>query len=818
MTVLAERYRLETELGRGGMGQVWRATDLTLDRPVAVKLVPAVFADDSMLARFKREARVAARLSGHPHIVSVYDYGHHREELVDAAYIVMELVHGRPLSDLVAVGPLDVDKALTWSEHIARALEAAHADGIVHRDIKPANAVLVEKAGRPGAVKVLDFGISSLGGETSGLTATGIIMGTPAYIAPEVWNGERATAATDLYALGTVLFELLTGRSPFRCDNHYAYREAHLSFVPERADSLVPGLSPEVADLVEGLLAKNPAQRPATATQVIRTLQALRDALSASFAARDTVTASPLASTPGVVLPVHLRPTEPALPDTSPDGSNYSRGAEGTAQIWRDQTAPAAEAGDVNAMVVLGDQMKEQGDIDRARAWYTRAAEAGNADAMYALGRFLYDESDTNGAHTWFTRAVEAGSTNAMAGLGVLLSEQGDTEGARTWFARAAEAGSPRGMTNLGTLLFHDDDIDGARHWLTCAAEAGETDAMYNLAFLLQDRGETDEARVWYTRAAEAGNTDAMVGLGSLLREEDPEGARTWYTRAAEAGNTDAMTILGGLLYLDGNTDQGRSWWIRAAEVGEPGAMVGLGTLLREEDPEGARTWYTRAAEAGNVLAMNVLANALHAAGNTDDAHSWWTRAAEAGDSSAMIRLGAILHDEDPEGARRWYTRAIEAGENDAMYNLGVLSNERGETEEARVWYTRAAEAGNADAMNNLAILLHEQGSEKSAIKWWSQAADRGNVNAMAVIGFMLHRDGDIDGARSTWIRSAEGGNTKAMSELGELLYNEGDIEGARSWWIRADDERAAELVEGGEGQTGDPNRAASQQKNGETI
>ncbi|WP_435228487.1 tetratricopeptide repeat protein [Streptomyces sp. Tue6028] len=162
------------------------------------------------------------------------------------------------------------------------------------------------------------------------------------------------------------------------------------------------------------------------------------------------------------------------------------------------------------------------------------------------IGAYLADVLVT--AATAWERAADFGSTVAMFNLGNLLRQQGDAEGVRTWFSRGAEAGDTRAMFNLGNLLNHEDDTDGARTWFSCAAEAGNTRAMFNLGNLLRQQGDAEGARTWYTRAVEAGDTGALVDLGNLLRQQgDAEGARTWYTRAVEAGNTRAGAALSAL-------------------------------------------------------------------------------------------------------------------------------------------------------------------------------------------------------------------------------------------------------------------------------
>jgi serine/threonine-protein kinase len=201
---LPERYAVMHHIANGGMASVYAARDTRLDRVVAVKvLAPAYAADADARRRFTREARAAARLSMHPHIVSVYDAGEHD----GTAYIVMALYPGGTVGQRLRQGPIGQDLALQWLEHAASALDHAHAQGVVHRDVKPGNLLLDEH----DRLAVGDFGIATAAWEAS-VTQAGMVLGTMAYLSPEQRAGHRATAASDRYALAVVAHELLAGR------------------------------------------------------------------------------------------------------------------------------------------------------------------------------------------------------------------------------------------------------------------------------------------------------------------------------------------------------------------------------------------------------------------------------------------------------------------------------------------------------------------------------------------------------------------------------------------------------------------------------
>ena len=267
--VLGGRFRLDEWLGRGGFGVVWRAVDTVLDRPVAVKLLLAEHAADrEAVGRFVREAKLAGNLSN-PHIVTVHDYGRVADATGDIHYLVMELVRGRPLSAVLKDGLPDHGRALAWMAQVCEALDAAHRSGLVHRDIKPENVMIADDGDR---AKVLDFGIARLLTQSTGLTSTGSVVGTVPYLAPECWSGGTVDGRADLYAFGVMLYEVSTGRRPFRADSPYEYLHKHMEETPPR----LRGKDPELAELVAQLLAKRPEDRPADAAEVLERLRRIR--------------------------------------------------------------------------------------------------------------------------------------------------------------------------------------------------------------------------------------------------------------------------------------------------------------------------------------------------------------------------------------------------------------------------------------------------------------------------------------------------------------------------------------------------------------
>src|SRR5882757_8325358 len=216
---LDDKYRLEARLGIGGMGTVYRARHVLIDRPVAIKVLnPRFVEDEAARTRFRREARAAGRLQ-HANAVTVTDFGESHDGYV---YLVMELLEGRTLRDVLAKeAPLDAARAVSLMMQISAAVAAAHDAGIIHRDLKPANIFIVQRAEVPALVKVLDFGIAKVAADFLDeddhltLTQVGAMIGTPRYMSPEQCSGSPLTAAADVYSLGVILYEMLTGTVPF---------------------------------------------------------------------------------------------------------------------------------------------------------------------------------------------------------------------------------------------------------------------------------------------------------------------------------------------------------------------------------------------------------------------------------------------------------------------------------------------------------------------------------------------------------------------------------------------------------------------------
>src|SRR5947209_2769482 len=311
--VLAGKYRIEEKLDEGGMGCVYRATHVLMEKTVAVKVLhPALAADDKIVARFTREAKAASRIS-HPHAINVTDFGESEKGVV---YMVMEYLRGRTLKDIIrAGGPLPLARTVEIIRQVAGALDDAHAEGVVHRDLKSDNIMLEEVAGGGDWAKVLDFGIAKIQQDVDqtdpGLTAPNLIIGTPQYMSPEQCSqASHIDARSDIYSFGVILFEMLVGHVPFTGDSPTAIMMKHMqepppSILDERKD-----LPAAVGRVVARALAKPPEERFQKAGELADALAAAATEEAPAVAAQNTDTDRIIIST---------APNEPARPTVAAD-------------------------------------------------------------------------------------------------------------------------------------------------------------------------------------------------------------------------------------------------------------------------------------------------------------------------------------------------------------------------------------------------------------------------------------------------------------------------------------------------------------------
>ncbi len=310
--VLDGRYEIRSALGEGGMGTVYRGWQLSVDREVAIKVVhPSIANEREAAKRFLREARVSSRLNA-PGIVNVYDFGQSDGGVL---YLVMELLKGHSLSDIIeATGPMPARRVMTMALQLCDALESAHALGIVHRDLKPGNIIVLADPPGRDALKVLDFGLAkATAGEVSAITNTHAMLGTPLYMAPEQIEGAAVDNRTDLYALGVILFELLTGSTPYSEQSIQGILTRHLT---QEVPDLGPNVHPALGAIVKRLLAKQPAARWASAAELREALYRVQSVLGTPPAGMPIVDASasmPFAPYQSAAIPAAAAQSQPMI-------------------------------------------------------------------------------------------------------------------------------------------------------------------------------------------------------------------------------------------------------------------------------------------------------------------------------------------------------------------------------------------------------------------------------------------------------------------------------------------------------------------------
>jgi serine/threonine-protein kinase len=359
------RYRLVELLGRGGMGEVWRAYDTSTDRVVAIKVLPQHLADDqAFVQRFRREAHTAARLDS-PHVVPIHTYG----EIDGRLYVDMRLINGRDLNTVLAGGPLSPARAVRIIEQIAEALHAAHEIGLMHRDVKPSN-ILLDKN---DFAYLIDFGIARAAEDTK-LTSTGSMIGTLQYVAPErLRSGSEVDARADVYALACVLYECLTGSPPFPGNSPELLMMAHLSTPPPQPSTGAPEVPDQFDEVIATGMAKDPDQRYATTVELA---SAARDAITNPIP-RPEPSPPPVTATEPASVPA-ASPTIPAQHRTPPPGNLYA-------------SAPTQQGPPVEVSTQRQEPFAERPSpsIPPARAWWRRKAVVISAASVATIAAIV---------------------------------------------------------------------------------------------------------------------------------------------------------------------------------------------------------------------------------------------------------------------------------------------------------------------------------------------------------------------------------------------------------------------------------------------
>lgn len=620
--VIDGRYRVERLLGSGGMGAVYAAEQLQLARAVALKVLRPGVVDEAFRSRFRAEAMATSRLN-HPNIVTVHDFGIDVSEPLPLPYLVLERLEGRTLRERLSQhGPLAIAAGVAVLRGIAQALDAAHSAGIVHRDLKPENIFLVTRSDDANAVKVLDFGIAKIF-DTAGahtVTATGVVVGTPGYVAPERMQSGTDDARSDFYALGVIAWEIFTGRPPLDAPTPMALSLKHMVEDIPRLDAghVVPAA---VADLVASLLMKDPERRPRDARTLLTTLRTLTaQTLDASAPAAST---APPTSTP----PLPALAAPPTVPTPSAPGSvsKPRRTTAGVVGALVGVVALAALAGVAfqqrRSAREIGADAHAAGNYGAARdAWRAACEDDRDGAACGLLGDLAFASLavgiDSFGALALYQRGCEAGDTHSCVqrgrhrehGIGMAIDagealaayeracDLGDVLGC-FHFKVATTAGIGESRNELGTIDVTDAERAAAEHecWqvhndsacfalslvnVRLARVAHDDDAIGAIRRSWQhlcDVKSVQAACLWQ-KPSPAAQTLVVEGIAYAAGGAYPR-AQHAAERALEVDpdNTDAHYNLAVAHVLQGNTEEAKRL-LRRLHVLNPTLALGAAT------------------------------------------------------------------------------------------------------------------------------------------------------------------------------------------------------------------------------------------------
>lgn len=567
-------YKILEKIGSGGMGDVFRGLDVMLEREVAIKsLRPELSQREDLINRFRSEAVAMGRLS-HPNIATVYNFLYQGGQY----FLVMEFVRGQTLDKLLeARGAMNYAEALPYLCAVLDGLEHAHRYGIVHRDIKPSNIMLT-----PSGLKLMDFGIARIL-QQARQTRSGHMVGTLEYMSPEHIQGLDTDARTDIYSVGVVAYELLTGHLPFRKDTDYEMIKAQVEEIPRPLRDVVPDLPDNVAAVVDRALQKNADDRYQSAADFADALEGCLEGTGASV--RRTPTDAGVSGAGGaafakakgkglssrqmlwgalglvgVLLLVGLGFLVMSYLQDANVASNTARQAANQAKPV-EQLRQAATSGDAEAQVELGNRYAEGNGLakDPAQAldWYRKAADAGLGKAKvlvgeaYLLGRGT--SVDIPQAMRWLEPAAKDKVPGAAGLLGQCYDKQEKYAEALQWFLKSQEQGDAKAPLRIGFAYVEMEDYSKAIPWLQQAADAGEGQAKFSLGMIYFNGYSVEKdfkkAVRYFEAAANQNLPEAEFMLGVMYHygygvTADLEQAKKWLRLALTNGYEDAAKEL----------------------------------------------------------------------------------------------------------------------------------------------------------------------------------------------------------------------------------------------------------------------------------
>lgn len=641
-TVIRGKYRIERLLGRGGMGTVYLAEHLLMGKLRALKFISSELSQDpALLKRFRREALAASELH-HPNVVQVQDLDQAED---GTPFIVMEFVEGQDLSHLLARGPLPVERSLELARGIALGLGAAHAKGVIHRDVKPANILLAREPGQPETPKLLDFGIAAVKQAATAISRTRGLMLTPEYAAPEQWNGmnaEEQDARVDLYALGGVLYEMLTGTTCFRAQTTEGWMRQHLDTQPQPPSSLRPELKDwqGLDALVLRLLAKDREQRPPSPQETVASLGSVHR----------------LEPGPGRQTEVDQPKVEEMEPQTEEAEAKPKRNLPRRIfqrvprLVW---AALAGLAGLVAVLALLAFLLPASTISNLAGGWRSGqpsgvsgilrnlACTRGDAGSCNGLAKSSVAAKDKFRAATLYLRTCDTGDAEGCLGLDktFLFLNPGQPEHAQVLsrtaavFSRACDAGNLQECSFLGDAYEWGHgvarDLHRAASLFSRACDAGLADSCGTVGHLYGDNSSMSvgqdmaQAVRFYTKGCDGGDASSCGELAGIYRRggigasADPHRALALDSKACDAGLLKSCSVLGDM-YLRGwdvakDPSRAADFFSKACEGGHEPSCFNLGDMYATGrgvvmDPLRAKEIYSMACDPSKASGAELWA------------------------------------------------------------------------------------------------------------------------------------------------------------------------------------------------------------------